>query len=454
MRAAKLASKAPPPVTNESQLIAVDVRGLSKRYRLSSGATDLSPTGSAKKPKKAGRDFWALKDVSFTLNRGERLAIIGHNGAGKSTLLKLLSRVINPTSGEAFLHGRATSLLEVGTGFNPNLSGRQNIYMNAALHGMSRAEIDTKMKAIIDFSEIGQFVEEPVKTYSTGMRSRLGFSVAAHIDPDILMLDEVLSVGDASFQQKCLSRMDDLTGNGRTLIFVSHSMDSVSRFCDRAIWLDKGRVRADGDVMAVSAEYSKSTGVKSSIASGANRRKPDTTQPTKFLPAGAVGEAELISAKVVNSAHKTSTVGKLSDKVGIAFEYAVFAPAIYVPTIALYGPDSRLLFWSVPSKNILDNYRLAVGEYSATVWIPGNFLNVGRYSVSLGLVGPDHSPMERYFLSEKALSFQMIEPLDGAASARGILPRDFPGPLRPLSEWDMQRLDEHVALQTSSTQRA
>ena len=212
------------------------VRGLSKRYRLTKPAMVEDANGKKHREKY----FHALKNVSFTIKAGERVGVLGHNGAGKSTLLKILSRVINPTEGEAFIYGRATSLLEVGTGFNPRLTGRQNVYLNAALHGLTRKETDQRIDAIAEFSEIGRFIDEPVETYSTGMRARLGFSVAAHLDPDILMLDEVLSVGDAAFQQKCLSRMDDMTGHDRTLLFVSHSIGAVRRFCDRCIWLNHG----------------------------------------------------------------------------------------------------------------------------------------------------------------------------------------------------------------------
>jgi lipopolysaccharide transport system ATP-binding protein len=199
--------------------------------------------------------FWALKDISFDLERGERLGIIGRNGAGKSTLLKILSRIVYPTEGEARLRGRVTSLLEVGTGFNMELTGRENVYLNAALHGLERREVDARLEEIIDFSGIGDFLDTPVKHYSSGMFMRLAFSVAAHLDPDILLLDEVLAVGDLSFQQKCLNRIEGLTSEGRTILFVSHSMDAITRFCTRAIWLDRGRIVCRGPVQDVIDAY-------------------------------------------------------------------------------------------------------------------------------------------------------------------------------------------------------
>ncbi|PSN20341.1 ABC transporter ATP-binding protein [filamentous cyanobacterium CCP5] len=190
--------------------------------------------------------FWALKDINFDIYQGERVGIIGQNGAGKSTLLKILSRLVYPTTGEAIIRGRVTSLLEVGTGFNNNLSGRENIYLNASLHGLSRPEVDQIFQDIVNFSGVGTFLDTPVKHYSSGMRVRLAFSVAAHLDPDILLLDEVLAVGDIAFQKKCLQRVEGLTSSGRTILFVSHSIGHIIQFCDRVIWLDHGEIRFDG----------------------------------------------------------------------------------------------------------------------------------------------------------------------------------------------------------------
>jgi lipopolysaccharide transport system ATP-binding protein len=203
--------------------------------------------------------IWALKDVSFEIKHGEVVGIIGRNGAGKSTLLKILSQITEPTSGFADIHGRVGSLLEVGTGFHRDLTGRENIYLNGAILGMRKSEIDRKFNEIVDFSGVEQFIDTPVKRYSSGMYVRLAFAVAAHLDPDILFVDEVLSVGDLAFQQKCLGTMQAAAGSGRTVIFVSHNLVAVTNLCSRAIWFDGGKIVESGDATAVAKSYTAST---------------------------------------------------------------------------------------------------------------------------------------------------------------------------------------------------
>lgn len=203
--------------------------------------------GGFKKKKNKG-EFWALKDVSFNVNKGERIGIIGHNGAGKSTLLKVFSRITVPTEGEIEVKGKMASLLEVGTGFHMELTGRENIYLNGSILGMSRSEIDAKFDDIVEFSEIGQFLDTPVKRYSSGMFVKLAFAVASHLDPDILIVDEVLAVGDMKFQEKCLGKMEDVASGGRTIIYVSHSMRTVQQLCTRVIVMNHGKIIYDGDV--------------------------------------------------------------------------------------------------------------------------------------------------------------------------------------------------------------
>lgn len=200
------------------------------------------------KSRKYKNEFWALKNITFNVNRGERIGIIGHNGAGKSTLLKVFSKITVPTEGEIRINGKIASLLEVGTGFHMELTGRENIYLNGSILGMSRSEIDSKFKDIVEFSEIGSFLDTPVKRYSSGMFVKLAFAVASHLDPDILIVDEVLAVGDMKFQQKCLGKMEDVASGGRTVLYVSHSMRTVQQLCNRVIVMDHGRIIYDGDV--------------------------------------------------------------------------------------------------------------------------------------------------------------------------------------------------------------
>lgn len=230
----------------------IEVSGLGKEYRLGVvGATTLKEDiqrffQKAKTSQDNDQHIWALRDVSFNVSSGEVLGLIGHNGGGKSTLLKLLSRITEPTEGEAILRGRVASLLEVGTGFHPDLTGRENIFLNGTLLGMRAHEVQDKLQQIIEFSGVGQFIDTPVKRYSSGMRVRLAFAVAAHLEPEILLVDEVLAVGDAAFQEKCLGRMREVTEEGRTVIFVSHNMDAITTLTDRCLVLNHGKVIHDG----------------------------------------------------------------------------------------------------------------------------------------------------------------------------------------------------------------
>jgi len=205
------------------------------------------------------RDLWALRDVSFDVRKGEVVGIIGHNGAGKSTLLKILSRITDPSEGQVWFEGRMGSLLEVGTGFHPELTGRENIFLSGAILGMTRREIAAKFDEIVEFSEIGRFIDTPVKRYSSGMFVRLGFAVAAHLEPEILIVDEVLAVGDAGFQRKCMAKMRDVSAAGRTILFVSHNMGSIQALCDRAVVLKNGRLVAEGPPSEAAALYLRST---------------------------------------------------------------------------------------------------------------------------------------------------------------------------------------------------
>ena len=230
------------------------------------------PSGAARTEGPSKEDFWALKDVSFEVGRGERIGIIGRNGAGKSTLLKILSRITEPTAGRARIRGRVASLLEVGTGFHPELTGRENIYLNGAILGMSRADIKARFDEIVAFAEVEKFLDTPVKRYSSGMYVRLAFAVAAHLEPDILIVDEVLAVGDAAFQKKCMGKMEDVSKGGRTVLFVSHNMAAVQNLCRRGVVLQHGEVQFAGDITETIKNYLKNLSSTGSLMGREDRR--------------------------------------------------------------------------------------------------------------------------------------------------------------------------------------
>ena len=262
----------------------IRVRGLSKRYRLGEHLADNMLrevlTGWLRRRRSerdsSARELWALRDVNFEVPRGEVLGLVGRNGAGKSTLLKVLSRITSPTSGSVEVNGRLASLLEVGTGFHDELTGRENIYLNGSILGMKRREIYARLDQIVAFSGVERFIDTPIKRYSSGMRLRLGFAVAAHLDPEILLVDEVLAVGDAEFQRKCLDAMSDLRSGGRTVLFVSHNMAAVENLCSRALWIDGGTVRQDGPsadvIRSYLATFGASSGARIDLTASDNRR--------------------------------------------------------------------------------------------------------------------------------------------------------------------------------------
>lgn len=233
--------------------VAIRVKDLTKKYKLYQKRSERLANVLGKE--KNIKEFYALKGVSFEINKGECVGIIGHNGAGKSTLLKLLTGVAFPTSGKIEINGRLASMLELGSGFNPELTGMENIYFNGSLNGLTKEEIDGKLKEILDFADIGNFIEQPVKNYSSGMFARLAFAVAINVDPDILIVDEILSVGDVGFQVKCMEKFNEFKKKGKTILYVSHGLGTVKKFCDRAIWLQKGEVVDDGNSVIVVERY-------------------------------------------------------------------------------------------------------------------------------------------------------------------------------------------------------
>ncbi len=368
---------------------------------------------------------WALHDVSFEVARGEVIGIIGRNGAGKSTLLKILSRITEPTRGRAELYGRVGSLLEVGTGFHPELTGRENIFLNGVIMGMRRDEIERKFNEIVKFAEVSRFLDTPVKRYSSGMYVRLAFAVAAHLEPEILIVDEVLAVGDASFQRKCLDKMKDVSQHGRTVLFVSHNMSAVTRLCDRTILLDEGRVLDDGPSHRVVSTY-----LRSGLGTTAVREWPDR----KKSPGNQI--ARLLSVRVLNEANKPSDAIDIRRPVGIEMEFEVLSPdRVLMPNFHFFNEEGINVFIAADHDAEWRRRPRPVGRYVTTAWIPGNFLAEGTIIVGVAL--STFEPTVIHFYERDAVAFQVIDTLDGD-SARGDYTGPMPGIVRPLLEWRTQ----------------
>ena len=359
-------------------------------------------------------EFWALKDVSFEIKRGEVLGIIGRNGAGKSTLLKILSRITEPTRGSADIWGRVGSLLEVGTGFHPELTGRDNISLNGAILGMRKAEIARKFDEIVGFAELGEFIDTPVKRYSTGMFMRLAFSVAAHLEPEILLVDEVLAVGDASFQKKCLGKMGEVSREGRTIVFVSHNMAAVKALCHKAILMKDGAITASGIVADVADDYLLGT---ASCASAKEWRDPATAPGN---------ESVRITYIRINPPEGGAEI-TIDTGVQIEIGFENLLENINLGcTVYLTNRDGVLIFES--GHRVSSNRDSRRGFYQVTGRIPGHLLNAGRYSLDV-VFGKD----QRYVLLriEEVVSFEV----ENTATGRGSNMSVAPGVIRPLLSW-------------------
>lgn len=319
--------------------------------------------------------FWALNNISFSVQAGETIGIIGANGAGKSTLLKILSQITPPTHGEVRVRGKMTSLLEVGTGFHPELTGRENIFLNGAIIGMGKKDITKKFNEIVSFAGVEQFLDTPVKYYSSGMYVRLAFAVAAHMEPDILVIDEVLAVGDAEFQKKCFGKIEQVTKEaGRTVLFVSHNMGAIKSLCKKCVLLKKGQIEMFGDTEEVVNKYLDSNKNLESI----------TTYPTKEnLP------AQIMKVSVLNQNKIPQSQIPLNEKFFIEMDYIIRKPIENALTAITFldNSDSILLFSTETDKNpALQNYE--VGSYTTTVEIPAYLFNVGQYSFELAIQYP------------------------------------------------------------------
>ena len=382
-----------------SSKIAIRVSHISKQYRLG-GPQERYHTfrdaivNSLKAPMKIfhkippGEGFWALRDISFDVEPGEVVGIIGRNGAGKSTLLKILSRITLPTEGTVELHGRVGSLLEVGTGFHPELTGRENIYLSGSILGMKRREIDSKLDEIVKFSEIEKFIDTPVKRYSSGMYVRLAFAVAAHLEPEILLVDEVLAVGDAAFQKKCLGKMGDVAKEGKTILFVSHNMNAVINLTHRCLWIDKGAVRMQGPSTEIVTKY---------LEEGYQKITTWTAEKQNANPIQILG-AEISSSR---------------DFFDVAADLMITIR--YIVRTEVHGSVISAIIHASDGASVLSTEDIDLnpelfddrkpGTYTVSVTIPGNWLSSGKYYLRL------HSGIvyQAIFDNIEALSFELIE---------------------------------------------
>jgi lipopolysaccharide transport system ATP-binding protein len=366
--------------------------------------------------------IWALRDISFEVKKGEVLGIIGRNGAGKSTLLKILCKVTDPTEGAAEIRGRVSSLLEVGTGFHQELTGRENIYLNGTVLGMTKKEVDRKFDEIVDFSGVEKFIETPVKRYSSGMRVRLAFSVAAHLEPEILLIDEVLAVGDADFQKKCLKKMEDVGRKGRTVLFVSHNMPAVNRLCHRAILLENGRLVDDGLASKIINKY---------LVSDQNTSAVREWQNSQTAPSGTI--ARLRAVRIRNEDGKITDSIDIRCPTKIEMEYEVQESGhILMPHFALRDEKGVTVFVTVDQDPEWRNRPRPKGYFISSVLIPGNLLAEGPHFVNCHLI--TLKPEVKQFSERNVVSFTVIDCLDGD-SARGDYAKNFPGVVRPLLNW-------------------
>lgn len=364
--------------------------------------------------------FWALQDISFDVPRGKVFGVIGRNGAGKSTLLKILSRITDPTRGAADIHGRVGSLLEVGTGFHPELSGRENIYLNGTLLGMRRREISAVFDEIVDFAEVERFIDTPVKRYSSGMYVRLAFAVAAHLQPEVLIIDEVLAVGDISFQKKCLGKMKDVTGEGRTVLFVSHSLSTVNSICDECLLLENGRTKLVGPTAKVTSAYFDM-----------NQEESGSQLDLSDKPEGDE-VAVLLSAKLVDHNRDKINYVDIDKSFGIEIAYEVkdcHQPVL--PNLHFFS-GGTCAFVTSPAEFDAST----IGLHRAIAWLPPGLLNAGHYVVNIA--ASTMNPVCVHFHLQDRFSFNVIE--DVHSSARQGYVQAIPGVVRPHLHWNVEAI--------------
>jgi lipopolysaccharide transport system ATP-binding protein len=418
----------------------IKVENLGKRYRIGEQAAPYSTlreaiVKAARSPfsrlKRGGQEaaVWALQDVSFEVRPGEVVGVIGRNGAGKSTLLKILSRITEPTTGRVELYGRVGSLLEVGTGFHPELTGRENVFLNGAILGMRRAEIERKFDEIVAFAEIEKFLDTPVKHYSSGMYMRLAFAVAAHLEPEVLLVDEVLAVGDAAFQSKCLGKMESVAREGRTVLFVSHNLGSVANLCSRAILLVRGQKHGEGPAAEVVSEY---------IALGREARGEAVWDDPQSAPGNE--NVRLAAVRVISEGVVTNEVD-IQEDVQIEIVFRNYKPGARLSTsIHLLDKMGNAVLGSVnwDSANLIRDEWFGrphpPGLYRTVCTLPGNFLNEGRYSINAYVLA-DVLNMEA--AAPEVVSFNVHE----SGGMRAEYSGPWLGVVRPKLAWQTIRVE-------------
>jgi lipopolysaccharide transport system ATP-binding protein len=423
--------------------IAIRAEHLGKRYRIGAlthrydtlrdqlggfGNQMASRLRSSKMEKQSQleNEIWALTDVSFEVRQGQVLGVIGKNGAGKSTLLKVLSRVTEPTTGTLEIHGRVGSLLEVGTGFHPELTGRENIYLNGAILGMKRVEIERKFDEIVAFSEVEQFIDTPVKRFSSGMYLRLAFAVAAHLEPEILVVDEVLAVGDAEFQRKCLGKMGDVAQQGRTVIFVSHNMSAILRLTQESIVMEKGRIL----LRAISSEA-----VDAYLSAG-HTKAGERIWRQDEIPSSAA-PFQPVALRLRDGRGQVIDTVRSIEQVTLEMEYKLTAPitglriGFYLNTAR---SESVLTSFDTDDPAMFENYtNRPSGHYISRCTIPADTFNQGRYYLG---VNASSYRIQRYFQDDQALDFNV----DGSGAPGMHWPEPRPGVVRPRMDWVIEEL--------------
>ncbi|MCC6457189.1 MAG: ABC transporter ATP-binding protein [Caldilineaceae bacterium] len=435
---------------------AIQVETLSKRYRI--GVQETRPeslvqalTGWAKAPirnfrrlrarthfdqngHEDGSDtIWALKDVSFEVEQGETLGIIGRNGAGKSTLLKILSRITEPTSGRAVINGRVASLLEVGTGFHPELTGRENVYLNATILGMRKTEVDRKFDEIVGFSGVEKFIDTPVKFYSSGMKVRLAFSVAAHLEPDILIIDEVLAVGDAEFQKKCLGKMGDVATEGRTVLFVSHNLVALRSLCPRAIWLEQGQVQEEGPSSEIVADY---------LQLQASKVMEQCWDDIERAPGNEIVRLHRVWVTQEDQLGEAFVAREMPLQIGI--EYWNLNSTQLHATLHVYVGEEVMAFSTASCHS--PHWQQSASEHGLTrclCEIPNHFLNTGIHRIHL-LIVRDRSKVVH--TEKEALSFEVVETEQRSGAWYG----KEPGVVRPSFVWCTENLSKSFLVESES----